>query len=277
MLALDRLTFSYGKTAVVRDVTLSVAPGQIMCLIGPNGAGKSTLLKCVNRILRAQSGSIRIDDRPLKTFGRKELARAVAYVPQNAGSSGALQVLDMVALGRSPHRGLSTRDHDLAVVWNAIERLNLNSVALSPFGALSGGQRQRVLIARALAQEARLILMDEPTSNLDPYYQLETALIIRKLAEQRSIGALIAIHDLSLAARLADVIVLMHEGRIAIQGGWQEVLSAEHLAASFGVNAIVGTREGIPYVITHLASPGDDSNAGTKGGRDRDDEGPKEA
>ena len=161
----------------------------------------------------------------------------------------SMRVLEMVALGRYPHRGMTDKARDDEIVVDAIERLGLTPLSLRPLSDLSGGERQRVLIARALAQEGRMMLLDEPTSSLDPYHQLETLSLLREIVTERNIAALVVLHDLALAARTADRLVLMDEGRIRIQGDWREVLMPAHLQASYGVNAIVGTDRGWPYVI----------------------------
>jgi iron complex transport system ATP-binding protein len=249
MLSISGLGYSYAKTQVLSDIYLTVAPGEVVVLIGPNGAGKSTLIKCCNRILHANSGSVALAGKPLESYDRGALARMVSYVPQHAVFGMSMRVLEMVALGRYPHRGLTGKARDREIVVDAIERLGLTPFSLRPLSELSGGERQRVLIARALSQEGRMMLLDEPTSSLDPYHQLETLSLLREIVTERNIAALVVLHDLSLAARAADRLVLMNEGRIQIQGDWREVLTPTHLETSYGVTAIVGSERGWPYVI----------------------------
>jgi iron complex transport system ATP-binding protein len=249
MLLVEQLGYRYGRRTVLNGVDLQVCSGQITSLVGPNGAGKSTLLKCVNRILRPLSGRTTIAGRPAESFGRREMARTVSYVPQQAGPGLSLPVFDMVALGRLPHRGLHSSRHDRDVVMSAMERLNLRSFALRPYAELSGGERQRVLIARALAQEGQLMLLDEPTNNLDLRHQLETMSLIASLARERAMAVLIAIHDLSLAARFSDQLVMLRGGEIYARGRWQDVLTARNLEQVYGVSAAVGEDGKRPYIL----------------------------
>lgn len=243
------LHYRYGAEDVLRGVDLDVAPGEIVCLVGPNGAGKSTVLKCLNRILVPTQGEAQLDGQPIAALGRRKLARAIAYVPQQAGQAMSLPVLEMVGLGRAPHRGLGTAAHDRAVVLDALQRLGLEALALRQYGELSGGERHRVLIARALAQEGRVMLLDEPTSDLDLRRQLETMTELRALARERQVAILIAIHDLALASRFADRIVMLSQGRVFAAGPWPEVVTPANLETVYGVSARTGLDGGLPYII----------------------------
>jgi iron complex transport system ATP-binding protein len=256
MLTITGLHYRYGPQPILKGIDLAIAPGEVVSLVGPNGAGKSTLLKCVNNILRFSQGQIAVAGRPVTAYGHRHLARMVAYVPQQAGPTLSLPVLDMVRLGRAPHRGQSTGRRDHAIVMEAIDRLNLQALALKPFGALSGGEQQRVLLARALAQGGRLMLLDEPTAALDIRHQLETMTLLRSIARDSGIAVLVAIHDLALAARFSDRLVMMHQGTIHAQGPWQAVLTAKNLEGVYGVGAVVGTDQGLPYVIQTQAADG---------------------
>lgn len=248
-LSVRDLRYRYGAEAVLRGVDLEVGPGEIVCLVGPNGAGKSTVLKCLNLILQPSGGEATLDNAPISTFGRRKLAQAIAYVPQQAGQAMSLPVVEMVGLGRAPHRGLGTDSHDQAVVLDAIQALKLEALAMRQYGELSGGERHRVLIARALAQEGKVMLLDEPTSDLDLRYQLETMTLLRRLADQRQVAILVAIHDLALASRFADRVVMLSQGRVFAQGPWQAVVTPSNLEAVYGVSALTGEDGGLPYVI----------------------------
>jgi iron complex transport system ATP-binding protein len=249
MLAISGLAYRYAKRPILSDISLTVAAGEVVALIGPNGAGKSTLIKCCNRILRPNAGSIALAGKPLESYDRGALARTISYVPQHVGHGMSMRVFEMVALGRYPHRGMTSKNRETEVIAAAIERLGLTPLSLRPLSDLSGGERQRVLIARALAQEGKMMLLDEPTSSLDPYHQLETLALLREIVSERNIAGLVVLHDLALAARSADRLVLMSEGRVRVQGDWHDVLTPSHLQASYGVNAIVGSDRGWPYVI----------------------------
>jgi len=248
-LSVHDLHYRYGGAKVLRGVDFEVCPGEIVCLVGPNGAGKSTVLKCLNLILKPHRGGAKLDDAPISSLGRRTLARAISYVPQQAGQAMSLPVMEMVRLGRAPHRGLGSVAHDQAVVLDAIQALQLASLAMRQYGELSGGERHRVLIARALAQEGQVMLLDEPTSDLDLRYQLETMTMLRRLARERQVGILIAIHDLALASRFADRIVMLSQGRVFAQGPWQKVVTPANLEAVYGVSALTGLDNGLPYVI----------------------------
>lgn len=248
-LSVRDLHYRYGATEVLKGIDLDVASGEIVCLVGPNGAGKSTVIKCLNGIFNPTQGSIHLDGVDVASLSRRALAKFVAYVPQQTGSAMSLQVMEMVGLGRAPHRGLGTSARDEQVVIQAIRILQLEALATRQFAELSGGERHRVLIARALAQEAQVMLLDEPTSDLDLGYQLEIVTVLRRLAAERQVAQLIAIHDLSLAGRIADRIVMLSGGRIHAQGKWADVMTPENLETVYGVSAVTGFDNGLPYVL----------------------------
>jgi iron complex transport system ATP-binding protein len=255
MLQIAELHYRYGARPVLAGVGLSVAAGQIVSLVGPNGAGKSTLLKCINRILPAPHGQLLLQGRPIDQYRRLELARAISYVPQHGGTLLPLQVLDMIEVGRAPHRRLRGGARDRQIVRDVVQCLGLEPLAFRFVGELSGGERQRALIARALVQEAQLMLLDEPTVGLDLHHQLEVMSIVRAVTQERGVAALITMHDLALAARFSDRLVMLHQGRVHAQGPWREVLSADNLRAVYGVTAVVGTDQGLPYVVPQEAEP----------------------
>jgi len=242
----------YGGRAspeVLRGIDFTLAPGEVLGLVGPNGSGKSSLLKCLAGLRPLSGGSLLLEGRALAGHTRQELARAIAYVPQHTGPSMSLRVIDMVLLGRLPHRGRASAPQDQAIALAAIERLALQPLALRHFSDLSGGERQRVLMARALAQQGRLLLLDEPTSDLDLRHQLATLQTVHELARQRGVGAAIAIHDLALAARFCDRLLLLRAGAVLACGTPQQVLTPAHVQALFGVGARIGSDGGLPYVI----------------------------
>lgn len=252
MLNVAKLRYRHGGAdgrLILDDIDLQVGAGEIVCLVGPNGAGKSTLLKCINLILPSQQAAMTLDGRALAHMSRRDLARTIAYVPQQTGSAMALRVIDMIALGRAPHRRWNSAAHDRTLVLTAIERLNLQALALRSYDELSGGERQRVLLARALVQQGRLLLLDEPTSDLDLHHQLEAMTAAREIADTQGSGVLIAIHDLALASRFADRLVMLREGRVVAQGHWREILTPANIEAVYGVSALIGSDHGIPYVI----------------------------
>ena len=249
LLSLDRIRFKYRHHTVLRDVSLTVSPGEVVSLVGPNGTGKSTLLKCVNKILRPAQGDIHLQGKPLHHLSLRQLAHVVAYVPQHTEAGSALSVFDMILLGRAPHIGYRVSEQDRRIVMDTIERLALHDLAFRMFGELSGGERQKVLLARALAQKSKLLLLDEPTSNLDLKNQLETMWIIHTVVKEEGLSALVAIHELNLAARFSDRLVMLKQGQVHTDGHWETTLTPENIEQVYGVQARVLCDNGIPYIV----------------------------
>lgn len=250
-LSIQNLCFSYSSIEVLQDLCLEVGDGQILSIVGPNGSGKSTLIKCIDRILTPQRGKISVDRQDVTRISRMELARTIAYVPQNSLRVFPNTVFDVVLMGRRPHLGWSDSSRDEQKVWEVLRLLGLEERAMDLFTELSGGQQQKVLIARALAQDTRVILLDEPTSNLDIWHQLDVMEIIRDLVKKQDITAIIAIHDLNMAARYSSRIVMMKKGKIVAAGKPDAVFTGENLSSVYGIRASVKVSDDIPYVIPH--------------------------
>jgi iron complex transport system ATP-binding protein len=247
-LQLHDVRFSYPGHPIVEGVCLAVEAGQIVAVCGPNGVGKSTLIKCINRILEPQ-GSLLLDGREARKMPRRDIARRVGYVPQEPGTLFAVTVFDLVLMGRRPHLGWGNGAGDEAKVFEVLEWMGISHLAPRDINELSGGQRQKAVIARALAQEPRLLLMDEPTSNLDLRHQLEVMALLEKLVAERGISVIMAAHDLNLVARHAHQLILMKEGKIHSAGPPAEVLTARNIRSVYGVVAEVRREAGRPYVI----------------------------
>lgn len=248
-LQINGLTFSYNSVPILNDVCMQVAPAKLLSIVGPNGTGKSTLLKCVDRVLKPQRGSILLDRKEIMKMDRMEIAKQVGYVQQNVKRSFPTTVFDTVIMGRRPHQGSHTNHEDQEIVWEMLELLDIDQFALKYFNELSGGQQQRVLIARALAQEASVLLLDEPTSNLDIKRQLEVMDILQDLVKRKGITAIVAIHDLNLASRYSDRMIMMKDGKIIVAGDPREVLTAENIEAIYGVEVAIKIQSDAPYVI----------------------------
>ena len=228
--------FAYpGGVRAVDDATLSVERGRLMCIIGPNGAGKSTLLKGMAGLLPMQSGAVRVDGARVDELEARERARVLAIVPQFLDSVPALTVESFVLGGRYGHldswRRARRADHE--AVRAALEAADVGELGARLVGEVSGGQRQRVLVARALAQEARYLLVDEPTSSLDPEHQLGVFSLLGQLAREGH-GVCVVTHDLNLASQFADEVALMEEGRFVAVGSPGEILRAEVLEPVYG-------------------------------------------
>ena len=249
MISIDRISLSFGSRHILKDITLEVPSGDCLGLLGANGAGKSTLLKCIARLIAADAGQIKINGKDQATYPRRAYARMVAYVPQHIPDDVALSAVDLVQLGRTPHVAGSLSANDRELVIAALERVDMTHHAFSEVSRLSGGERQRVAIARALVQEPKVLLLDEPTSALDLKHQMETMRLVKSLTKDTGMTVLIAVHDLSLAARYCSHLALLTDGRIAAMGAWREVLSPERIEQSYGVSALVGEVQNHPYIL----------------------------
>ena len=234
-LSLERLTVELGGRNVVDGVSFAVEQGEWVTLIGPNGAGKSTLLRCVAGLI-GHHGQIALDGHALRRLGRREVARRVAIVPQSPLMPAAMSVREYVLLGRTPYVSYAGREgrRDRAATEEAMGRLDLADLAARPLGTLSGGERQRAVLARALAQEAPLLLLDEPTSALDAGRQQEALELIDALRLDAGLTVLAAMHDLTLAGQYASRLLLLSGGRIVARGAPAEVLTEPLIAEHYG-------------------------------------------
>ncbi|GGZ27157.1 ABC transporter ATP-binding protein [Streptomyces poonensis] len=242
----ERVSRTADGRLVLDGVDLAPAPGSTVGLLGPNGSGKSTLLRLLAGVLAPASGVVTLDGDPLAGLNRRDVARRIAVVEQQADTQVELTVLDVVRLGRVPHRRAWTpaSAHDERAVQEALERTGLTDRARQSWHTLSGGERQRVQIARALAQEPRELLLDEPTNHLDIQHQLELLNLVTDLP----VTTVIALHDLNLAALYCDELVVLRAGRVVARGEPREVLTEELIAEVYGVRATVTCPEGRPHV-----------------------------
>lgn len=248
MIRIQDLSFAYHQQPVLQQINLTIRAGEILALLGPNGSGKTTLLRCLNKILRPQQGEIWLQGRSLAEISLPELARIVAYVPQQEVATFPFSVFEMVLMGRRPHIGWRVRPGDLQRVRECLQFLHLEHLSQRRITELSGGERQRVALARALAQEPQVILLDEPTASLDLRHQLEVMETVTRLVKERALTAVIALHDLNLAARFADQIVLLHQGRKFCAGFPSVVLTRENIRQVYGVEAEIYRRNGFFFV-----------------------------
>jgi iron complex transport system ATP-binding protein len=236
LIALDRVSVTRQGRPVLRDITLAVSQGELVGLLGPNGAGKTTLIRAALGLGAASSGSIQLGGTQLGSLSGIERARRAAYIPQDRTIAWPVTVETLVGLGRMPHRASASADRN--AVEAAMAEMGLEDMRLRPATRLSGGERARVLIARALAQEAPLLLADEPMAGLDPAHGL---LLIGKFQRMARAGRglLVSLHDLGLAARWCDRIVLMANGAIDAEGAPLDVLTPERLQQVYGIRAHV--------------------------------------
>jgi iron complex transport system ATP-binding protein len=234
------VTFGYRGPAVFRDVSFAIRAGELVGLCGPNGAGKSTLLRLMLGLHAPSAGSVTLAGTALATLSRRQIARHAALLPQDAPADVPLSVREAVALGRLPHLGRLQPETaaDVAAVARALEATDTASLAERPLTELSGGERHRVHLARALAQEAPLLLLDEPIAGLDIAHQLAAMDLLRATADANR-AVVVALHDLALAARRCDRILLLAGGALSADATPAEVLTADTLARVFGVRADV--------------------------------------
>jgi iron complex transport system ATP-binding protein len=249
-LTLDRVEAGYGARRVLRDVSLSLAAGELVALVGPNGAGKSTLVAVASGVRTPVRGEVRLDGVPLVRWARWAVARRLAVVAQGDDLPPGFRAEEVVAMGRTPHAGFlrAFGDADRAVVEAAMREADVWRLRERPVEALSGGERQRVVLARAFAQTPAVLLLDEPTSHLDLRYQVD-ALRSARAAADRGVAVLVVLHDLNLAARAADRIVLLDAGRVVGDGAPAQVLEEARLRAVYGADVRVRDVEGIPTVL----------------------------
>ena len=246
----ERLHFGYNrKREILHGIDLNLPSNKFIAVLGPNGCGKTTLVKQINRILRALSGTVQIGDRQVSQLEPSELAKLIAYVPQMTSGVMNGSVMDTVMLGRRPYIQWKPTDEDLEIVAKALIRLNISHLSQRLFNQLSGGQKQTVLIARALAQVPDIYLFDEPVSFLDVKNQLEIMAIGRELVEQDGKTVIMVLHDLNMALRFADHVVIMKDGNVFAQGAPRDVITEENILAVYGTHAEIKNGE---YVITSL-------------------------
>ena len=241
MLSLEDITLRYEARTVLRDISLDVQAGEVLALIGPNGVGKSTLIRACSGNLKPIKGRITIDGRDLRQLPIEQRARSIAVVPQAVRLPETFSVFETVLMGRTPYLGWLGResDKDRAAVWAALDRTSTRDLADRPIGELSGGEQQRVLIARALAQSAHTLLLDEPTAHLDLKHQAGVLSLVCDLAHTENYAVLIALHDLNLAAQYADRVALMSNGTVAATGTPEDVLTEVNLSPAYGLRITV--------------------------------------
>ncbi len=241
ILEVENLSYSWGENEVFQNLNFSVENNKVIAILGKNGAGKTTLLKCINRILQPMSGNVKIDSKDISSLDLVELSKMVSYVPQSIMSNFPMEVFDVVLLGRRPHINWTIGDVDREKVSETLKFFNLEDFAFRNFNQLSGGERQRVIVAKAVSQDSSIFLMDEPTSDLDLKNQIEIMKKIKALVSDNDRGkaAIIAIHDINIAARFADFIFLLDKGEIRAKGTPEEVLTEKNIEQVFGVTSEV--------------------------------------
>ncbi|MFC4246202.1 ATP-binding cassette domain-containing protein [Natribaculum luteum] len=262
MIDVDSLSVTYGDVPVLEDATFTVESGEFVGLVGPNGAGKTTLLRAISGVRSPDRGTVQIDGVPIHDLSSRESSRLVSVVPQDTHLSFSFDVRDVVEMGRTPHRSrfAPPTPDDRALVDDALERTRTAQFADRPIDEISGGERQRVLLARAIAQDTPVVLLDEPTASLDVNHQIETLELVCDLVADGK-TAVAAIHDLDLAARFCDRLIVLADGTVLERGTADEVLTADAIARAFDATAAVTTNPVTgTQTVTALSSdhdPGD--------------------
>ena len=250
---LKNLDFAYKSRKktfpVLEDISVRIRGAQLVSILGPNGVGKSTLIHCMNRILDPTAGAVTINGYDVGGISIKDLAKFMGYVPYSSVDNFPLSVTDTVLMGRHPHSKWGTLDDDLRIVHEMLCLIGIEDLADRNFNELSAGQHQKVMLARGLAQEPRIMFLDEPTSNLDIKYQLEITKMLRRLSREKNMMAIMISHDINIAAKYSDNIIMMHDGGIFALGKPSDVITSENIKHVYDVDAKVIMDEGRPHII----------------------------
>lgn len=252
---IENMSYSYDrKTKVLHDVSLNIDGPGLYCIIGPNGVGKSTLVKCINKILEPTEGEVTIDGKSTKEMRYKEISKIIGYVPAVSQDCFSMSVVDTIMVGRFNHRKWGSTKKDLEIVYKAMKLLHLEKLAMRRDNELSAGQRQRVSIARGIVQEPKILILDEPTANLDVKYQVYVTELLRAFSEKEKIAVIMISHDLNIAAKFAHKIIMMVEpGTIHKVGSPEEVITEEDIRRVYGIECKIIKEGKCPHVI--LGSP----------------------
>lgn len=247
MIEIKNISFSYEENQVLKDISFDVQPGECVGILGNNGAGKSTLITCLNKIRTPKSGEVHIDSHDVLKMGRLETARCISYVAQKNELS-QMTVFDSVLLGRKPYIRWAVSQDDLDLCDSMLEKVGLTNFKLRYINELSGGELQKVMLARALVQQPRLLLLDEPTSNLDPKNQHEMMALVRQLVQEQKISALVVIHDLTLALRYCDKFLFISNG-VVYRYGDASIITEETIYDVYGIASTVIEVNGRKVVV----------------------------
>ena len=248
ILKVDRLNFSYNSVPILKNITFEVNHGEFLGIVGPNGSGKTTLLRNIDGILKPNEGSILIDNLNQKELSRKEIARLIGYVSQREANIFPTTVFETVLMGRKPHITWTETKEDKKIVAQTLERLNLGDFALRDMNQLSGGERQKVYIARALVQQPKILLLDEPTANLDLRHQIEVLDLLLNTKNEKGVTVIIAIHDLNLALKYCNKLIILDKGTIFNTGG-KEILNKDTIQKVYGVKIKIIEQEGQKFIV----------------------------
>ncbi|MDO5852822.1 MAG: ABC transporter ATP-binding protein [Thermoplasmata archaeon] len=255
---LKNLEFGYDpKTPVLKGVSFDFDRPEFVCIMGPNGVGKSTLIHCINKILKPTGGEVLVDGYDVTDMKLKDVAERIGYVPASSEDSFPLTVVDTVMVGLQIDSGFGTSREDLEKVYDVLRLMQIEHLAMRNFDELSAGQHQKVMLARGLVRSPPVVLLDEPTSNLDIRHQLEVTKVLSRLPREKGMTVIMISHDINITAKFADRILLLHDGEVYATGTPMEVLTKENLRVVYGVDADIIERDGRPHVILNDSVPED--------------------
>lgn len=247
MLDVNGVQFGYNGHKVLNHIRFGVNRGEMLVILGPNGVGKTTLLRCINGILKPSGGAVMVEDKDVLKMNTMAIARRIGYVAQKQ-ASGRLTAFDAILMGRRPHIRFRVTKKDLRMVDSTIKSLHLEKLAMRYIDRMSGGELQKVALGRALVQEPRLLLLDEPTSSLDLKNQVEILTLVQKVVRQHDVCAVMTLHDLNIALRYADKYIFLKDGRIH-DAGTREKVSAQTIEQVYGLPVEIYQKNGYPIVI----------------------------
>lgn len=247
MITIDGISFAYNGRDVLKEISLNIQPGQLVAVLGVNGSGKTTLLRTISRILQPHRGAIFLNGEAIARMDRQQLARRIGYLPQKS-QTASCSVFEAILVGRCPHLRWRVTEEDLAETERIITLMGLGSYSERDVSKLSGGEFQRVMIARALAQQPQVLLLDEPVNHLDIKSQYDVMSLLRQVTQQLNIITIAVMHDLNTALRFSTNLVMMKDGRI-FTSGQQEIVTADTIRAVYGLEAQIHELHGVPVVI----------------------------
>ncbi|TQS81894.1 iron ABC transporter ATP-binding protein [Candidatus Methanomassiliicoccus intestinalis] len=248
---LDEVHFSYNAhQPVLRRINMILDQPGLTCIIGPNGVGKSTLIKCIDKLLRPTEGEVTLDGRSIKNYTLSELSKIMGFVPASSSDNFSMTVVDTVLMGRHPFQKIGSEKEDMHIVYETLKALNITHLAMRNYDELSAGQHQKVALARGLAQQPAVLLLDEPTANLDVRHQVKVIELLHKLAHEKGMIIIMVSHDLNIAVKYADKIIVMSTPGVIYKVGLpNDVITEETIRYVYGMNCQIIEVEGRPHII----------------------------
>lgn len=250
IIEVENLQFGYDEHQVLHDISFSIDEPSFVCIVGPNGVGKSTLIRCLNGLITPSEGVVRVMDRDIQEYELKDLAKVMSYVPVMSSDFNVMTVLDTVLIGRYAHQRWKTTPEDIRIAYKALEAMEIEDLAMRNFNELSAGQHQKVSLARGLVQDPKILILDEPTSNLDVRHQMYVSAFLRLLVRKTGTTVIMVSHDLNLSAKFADRMIVMGKpGVIHSIGEPKDVVTEGMIRDVYGVNCEVLNDHGVPHVV----------------------------